>query len=242
MQTEQLTRLLRQGTDSEPLRSEECPDDTEIAGFIDNALEQGEMRRIRRHVAGCAFCLERVGFVARLQEAEPPEVSTDLLARVSDLPEIRPTTKPTRRWRWPAASAAAAVVLLVLSVGRIGPFDGGRDQTSGDVRTLPELTLRPEVLSPREGAVVPARRLDQLEIRWTAVPKAVYYEIRLVTADGVRVWDARVETTSRTIPAGLRVDAGQELFVWVRAYLPDGRSLQSGIVGFQLESNEPARE
>ena len=73
MQTEQLRHLLRQGTGSDPLRTEECPGDTEIADFIDNARETDEVRSIRRHIAGCDFCLERVGFLARLQEAEPPE-------------------------------------------------------------------------------------------------------------------------------------------------------------------------
>ncbi len=240
MQNEELSFLLRQGVGSDPQSTPQCPGDDEIAAFIDDALGLEESQGIREHLAGCDSCLARVGFVARLQGGRAPEVPSDLLARVRALPD-EPRIKPLRpRWRLPAAAAAAALVVVALMVGRWGEFESARDAPS-DVRGL-QLLQPPEILSPREGAVIPPGQLGELELRWTPVPGAIYYDVRLVTADGVRVWDGRVDGESHRLPGHIQVAPAEELFVWVRAYLAGGKTLQSEIVGFQLAGGGTPRD
>lgn len=229
MQNEELNLLLRQGVDGDPRPGVECPDEAGLAGFVEGTLVEEEAAKIRRHVAGCDHCLAQVGLLARLEEVSPPEVPTGLLARVHGLAE-RPAG-PSRRWS--VAAAVAAVLLLVLWVAPLGEVERRKGEPD-EVRFGAELLRPPEILAPSEGELVAASRLGGLEVRWTPVPQAIYYELRLVTADGDRLWDGRSENGRLEIPPGLPVAAGEDLFVWVRAYLPEGKTLQSGIVGFRV--------
>lgn len=229
MKRDKLSFLLRQGIGSDHRRTEQCPEAIEIAAFVDGGLGAEEIRDTRTHVAGCDFCLARVGFLTRLKDTEIPELPSDLLARVRDLSKQGRTSTFSREWRW---AAAAALVLLVFSVGQWRETESP-DEAPSAVRNSVELLQPPEILWPREGALIAP---DQLELRWTEVPNAIFYEIQLVTADGDRVWDGRVETERQQIPSDLQITAGQQLFVWVRAHLREGKTLQSGIVGFHLGS------
>ena len=86
----------------------------------------------------------------------------------------------------------------------------------------------PILLSPQPGAIV---HPSDFSIRWEAVPNAVAYEVRVVTADGDLVWHKRVRENSVTTPKqSLR--PGTKYFVWVRAWLADGKTQQSAAVGF----------
>ena len=241
MQVERLTHLLRQGTGSDPRPSSDCPGDAEIGAFIDAVLGGDEAHAIRRHLAECDFCLARVGFVSRSEEAESPDVGDDLLQRVRGLAMPQPPSGIARSWRWAAAAAAAAALLAFLFVE---PWDllERAEQGPGAVREAPEATLLPQILWPREAAVIPSGQLDHLELRWTGVPEAIFYQIHLVSADGDRVWEGRTETTHQRLPADLGVADGQTIFVWVQAHLTDGKSLQSEVVGFEVGSGEPSRE
>lgn len=244
MQYDDLSLLLRQGVGSDPRSTTQCPEDAEIAALVDEALGFEKAQRIRSHVAGCDFCMARVGFLARLRDLPkadaPAEALThpSLLNRVRRLPDgERTASRP--RWRW-AAAAAAALVLVVLSVAQWENVQSLGEAPS-EVRNGAALLSSPTILWPQEGLVISPVQLKQREFSWTPVVGATFYEILLVTADGERVWNSRVETERTRIPAQIEVAAGQEFFVWVRAYLPGGKSLQSGIVGFEL-SGGPARE
>jgi hypothetical protein len=87
---------------------------------------------------------------------------------------------------------------------------------------------------PQEGSVIPS---DGLEFSWQEVEGSLFYEIRLVTADGSLMWEQRLEATQAWLPADLRLAAGQKYFVWVRAYLPEGKTLKSSTVGFTAGEN-----
>jgi hypothetical protein len=89
--------------------------------------------------------------------------------------------------------------------------------------------ILPNLLFPQEGSVIVPK---ELEFSWQGVERSVFYEIRLVTADGTLMWEKRVEATSVRLPAGVRMAAGQKYFVWIRAYLPEGKTLKSSTVGF----------
>ncbi|MEE8139214.1 MAG: hypothetical protein V3T81_10175, partial [Thermoanaerobaculia bacterium] len=174
MKKEELSSLLRQGVGRDPRRKRQCPESSEIAAYVEDALPAEAIQRIRRHIADCAFCLDRVGFLARLKEAPaPPQVPNGLLARVRDLPGLRQTQSLGRGWRWAAASAAAAaaVVVVMLSVGQRGDLEPPGPSAAApterapaaEVRAGAELLRPPEVLWPREGSVI---RPSELELRW----------------------------------------------------------------------------
>ncbi len=76
---------------------------------------------------------------------------------------------------------------------------------------------------------------DGLEIRWRGVRGALVYEVRLVTADGSLVWEDRTEATAAPLPAGVRLEPGRRYYVWVRAYLSEGRALKSATFGFSVD-------
>lgn len=233
MNTDELTLLLRHRDPTAPRPLAGCPGDGEIAAFVDGTLEAARAGELRRHLAACDPCLDRVGLAARLEDSPAPEIGGELLDRVRDLPRPEAARGSRRRWRW--AAVAAAVLLALVVVGPLGLSDRGERAQPDAVRDLPGPAEGPEILWPPEGAVIPAGRLDGLTLRWTEVPAAVFYELRLVSADGDLLWQGRSETASLTLPGGLGVAAGQRLFCWVRAYLPDGKSLQSAMVGFELE-------
>ena len=89
----------------------------------------------------------------------------------------------------------------------------------------------PEILSPREGADV-AR--SGLEIRWQPVAGSLYYEVHVVSAQGDLLWQHRVEGTSAQIPREVTLREGEQLFAWVRAHLPDGRTIKGQAIGFRI--------
>jgi hypothetical protein len=89
----------------------------------------------------------------------------------------------------------------------------------------------PDLVFPREGSIIES---EKLEFRWHKVERSLFYEIRLVTADGSLVWERRVEAPRARLPADMRLTAGQKHFVWVRAYLPEGKTLKSSTVGFTV--------
>jgi len=55
----------------------------------------------------------------------------------------------------------------------------------------------------------------------------------MVTAEGDLVWEARVEGTQARLPEDVQLAAGEKYFVWVRAHLPEGKTVQSKVVGFK---------
>jgi hypothetical protein len=83
----------------------------------------------------------------------------------------------------------------------------------------------PALLSPREGAVV---RAEKVEFVWQPVENAISYEVKVTDAEG-----SSVLAESTTVP---RFHATQirpgKYFVKVMAHLPDGRTVQSSRVGF----------
>lgn len=86
---------------------------------------------------------------------------------------------------------------------------------------------------PHEGSVLAVR---DLEFRWKRVPRALYYDIRVVTQEGELIWEGRVEGTHARLPSSASLKAGEEFFVRVRAYLPEGKTITSHVVGFKVKS------
>ena len=87
----------------------------------------------------------------------------------------------------------------------------------------------PEIVFPVEGLKLVRQ---DLEFRWKPFPRALFYEIRLTTAEGSLVWEARAEQPQSRPPESISLVSDQKYFVTVLAYLPDTRIMKTKPVGF----------
>jgi hypothetical protein len=71
-------------------------------------------------------------------------------------------------------------------------------------------------------------------IRWQVIEHAVYYDVRLLSADGDVLWREQVDTDHATVPSHVALVPGSQYFVLVRAYLADGKTVDSRAVGFKV--------
>lgn len=250
-----LVRALAKGKRNSPQRTWRCPGDGEIAAHVDGGLDEAAAQRVAEHLADCDFCLDQVSFLAHAREGEvPAEVPEALLARARRLagPLDQPQARPMLRWALAGGFAASLALVAGLwlrepQVVISPPPTAGppRVETKPPARsvappkTVPAPTVRnrtrlqvlPELLFPQEGSVITA---EEFELRWHEVDRSLFYEVRVVTADGSLVWEGRSEVAHARLPADVRLAEGKKYFVWIRAYLPEGKALRSPAVGFTV--------
>ena len=77
-----------------------------------------------------------------------------------------------------------------------------------------------------------------LALEWSPVAECLYYEVELLSRAGDIVWKFRTETVHADFPATVDVQANQNYFVWVRARLRDGKSVQSPALTLQFTPRE----
>jgi hypothetical protein len=227
-----LTSLLAAGAADDQGRSPACPDEQQVAGYVDGGLNEAAREQVELHLADCAHCLGLVGLLCRERDADeieaaPRQVVTQTPAR----------STPQRRWRlapqWAAAAALVLAVSLSLQLGRNmdrGTEGQGRpDQSS--TRTIARTVTGLQVLSPGAGAVVDARRLS---FRWTEVAGTPYYDVRIVTDAGDVVIQQRVSGTAWEPTAQLNLQPGAEYFVHIDAYPSGDKAVGSDHVPFRV--------
>jgi hypothetical protein len=237
-------------------RTWRCPDEDLLAAYIEQRLDELEKQRVESHLADCDFCLGQVTFLMGTQEAgEPAAVPPRLLRQASDLLTAQGSAAPRAVWRWGAVAAATAslLVIVVISLHRPGtklvPLSPPpAEQPQAPALPIPETVSRPanastirreqkkaqelKFVSPREGSVLTP---GEVLFRWKPVRDCEFYEVRLVSAEGDLLWEERVTGTQTRLPANLELVSGQQYFVWVRAYLPEGKTLKSPAVGFKAQ-------
>ena len=238
-----------------------CPAEEQLAAYVENRLTEQRRQRIEGHVSKCAHCLGHVAFLLKVGELQAPEVPADLLRRVQQPPVELPRSGPL--WRWAPVGALAASLAIAVSIMVRQPDHPlpqrpstpaapavAADHSSGQrltAQTLPEsqlprtpgrqtrnansLAAAPLLIAPRAGSVVD--RTD-FELRWKDVPRALFYEVRIATSEGSLVWKTRVEQTSLRVPAEIQLRPGQSYFVWVRAYLPEGKVVRTEASPFSV--------
>jgi hypothetical protein len=103
------------------------------------------------------------------------------------------------------------------------PAPAGRSKTVED--------LLPELISPRNGAVV---RREDLEFRWRPVSDAIFYEVRVMSAEGDLVFEGQSETTRLKVGSTAPLVPGTKYFVVARAHLRQGKAAKSSLVSFRL--------
>jgi Putative zinc-finger len=212
-------------------RTWRCPDEMRLAAFVEQRLAGSEQARVEAHVAGCDYCLGQVGALERLQDAAPPdEVPPRMLAAARAL-LIGGSRAAKPAWYWGAAAATTACLVLVVTFGVRSP-QAVLDSPPQTVRsTADHATTTPELTFPREAAIVPRAAL---EFRWNRVERALFYEVRVVTADGDLVWETRADQTEARMPAAVRLANGERFYVSVSAGLPEGKTVKAHVVGFQV--------
>lgn len=225
-----------------------CPDEHQLAAWVDQQLIGSERERVESHLAKCDSCLQQVGFLVQNAQGEPGPAPARLLRRAQALDAPAPVHPPAP-WKW--AAAAAAIVLLAASAAlwrearsnpaqpHSPPLASALQSQAPDLSSNPDSEsptsvrgesshLSPAVLSPQPGATVPP---SDFLIRWQPMDKAAAYEVSVVTAAGDLVWRHRLQETSVKPPPRI-LRPGRKYFVWIRALLRDGKTQQSPAVGF----------
>jgi hypothetical protein len=234
MNPDHLTSLLAAGATDDPPQSASCPDEHQIAGYVDGGLDGTARELVDLHIADCRQCLALVGLLSRERSADVvAHVPDDVVAQVRALA----TTRPQHRWRfapqWAAAAALVLAVPLLLQLGR--NLDRG---TEGQGRPEPPATrsftspaAEVQVLSPGAGTAVDAGRLS---FHWTEVSGTPYYDVRIVTDAGDVVIQQRVAGTTWRPPAQLHLQPGAEYFVHIDAYPSGDKAVSSDHVPFRI--------
>jgi hypothetical protein len=75
-----------------------------------------------------------------------------------------------------------------------------------------------------------------MEFRWSSVPTALYYEVRVVTAEGELVWQIDTAKNQTAAPDGLVLHSGK-YFVLVSAVMENGRTRKSSPMRFHVVGN-----
>ena len=108
MEEKELTRLLRSNIDATK-RGWRCPDDNQLAAYVNRQVALPGRRKLEAHFANCKACLETLAFVAQAFDESPVEsVPAHLLARARSLADDkRPVV-----WRWAFAAATACALII----------------------------------------------------------------------------------------------------------------------------------
>jgi hypothetical protein len=238
-----------------PRRTWRCPDESQLAAYFERQLEPSQHRSVEAHVSSCDYCLAQVAFLLNVEDAELPEVPRALLERARGGGSLLGTLV----WKWSPVALASIMVIASLLIWRQtqapqvqSERPPQREQASAStvapvkpavtaelraasptqqsrIQTRP--SLEPRMLQPTAGAAVNAAKL---ELRWTAVPQALFYDIRITSPNGQLVWSAKVEEEKVQVPAEAGVQPGP-YFVWVRAHLPEGKLVRTPAVSFTVQ-------
>ena len=228
-----------------------CPDEYQLAAYVDQQLIGAERERVESHLAKCNSCLQQVGFLIKEFPVTLLAAPPSLLHSARQLATVRSGNAPFG-WKWLTVAASIAVIAIGLAVwyeartyneqhstivatARRAPAPAIREDTNSAAETAVRSASPPEsqpvVLSPQPGATV---HDSDFIIRWEPVPNATAYEVRVVTADGDLVWRKRVNGNSVNAPRET-LRPGFKYFVWVRVWLANGKTYQSPAIGFMGE-------
>ena len=234
-----------------PHRGWKCPSDEMVASYLDAAVDSPSRSRLESHFADCEYCRTLVAELAKVQrDREVASLPPGLMQRAVAL--VPP--KSTRmHWLWaPAAITGMAFLVITAVVLRsperlIIPSPSTPSPTIAKsepaptrsapahevVRRPSSADLLPSVVSPRRGSIVERERL---EFRWKTVPHSRYYKIHVVTSEGDLVWEGQSDGSVLQPPADVTLTDGS-YFVWITAYLENGREAKSVAVKFSLASS-----
>src|SRR5579872_50251 len=162
-----------------------CPDEQDLAAYVDQQLIGAERERVESHLAKCNSCLQQVGFLVRHAHGVATSVPPRFLAGAKQL-ETAAQRNSAVTWRWAGVAAVIAVVAISAALWREAPpvplATAQRRQAPGipstpnseaetSVRSGSPGVSLPVVLSPRAGATVHA---SDFIIRWERLPMRLH--------------------------------------------------------------------
>jgi hypothetical protein len=117
MEEPDLKNLLR-GARQRPTRGgRRCPDDRQLAAFVEQRLGDSERAAMEAHLADCDSCRGQVSFLIKAAEwPAPAPVPHHLLREARGLVSGKPRGQPSWGWRWAGAAAAAACLILTVGI------------------------------------------------------------------------------------------------------------------------------
>ena len=236
-----------------PHRGWKCPSDEMIASYLDAVLDSPSRSRLESHLADCEYCRTLVAELAKVhRDREMPSLPPGLMQRAVALVPAKSTRM---HWLWAPAAAMAGTAFLVITsvvlrspeqliipspsappgpvIAKSEPAPTLSAPAHEVVRKPSSADLLPIVVSPHRGSIVARERL---EFQWKTVPHSRYYEIHVVTSEGDLVWEGQSVESVLQPPADVTLIDGS-YFVWITAYLENGREAKSAPVKFSLASS-----
>lgn len=167
-----------------------CLDDDQVALFVDGS---GTPSTDLLHLAECEDCRARIVAVTRL--LADADVSAETRALLPGRTPI-PNRWSRRRLIVSGGLAAAAVATVIVTAPLRTSIQNGKPSVSAEIRREPAITatVAPRIVTPSE--VV--RSSDSL--RWTSVPTADIYRIKVWDREGTVVWTVDTRDTAVSLP------------------------------------------
>jgi hypothetical protein len=218
MNRKELIATLRRSAAGGDKRSPFCPEDGDIAAFVDDTLSASEHSLIERHLPDCPACVGRVGLVTRLLRDDTTTVADETPSRHKTWRKVAP--------QW----AVAATIILAITWVSWSP-QPAETVIYRDARSVEPVQSVPKILVPESGVLADR---DGFLIRWTDVPGSLYYKVRVVSASGDLLSEERVEVTEWSLGNEIILEPGQEYFIRVDAYLSDSKAISSQHMPFRL--------
>jgi hypothetical protein len=218
-------------------RTRFCPENQLIAEYFDAELQQTEQAGLEHHLDSCRFCLARIGMLERLHEGDSNKrIPESVLAKAKQLSQIRPARRYATGPSW---AVAAVLVLAVFISTNPGPEFAQPetpsqpaliDDNSRQLRSLDHNALSLDVLNLESGASIEHGE----QIHWSDVPGNIHYNVFILSNNGDVLWTQRLGATDWVLSDSLPLATGSEYFFRVEALLPDGRSVSSRHINFQI--------
>ncbi len=243
MSFEVVTDLLRTSVFRLIPATDICPQETEYAGLIDGTLPDEARARLTDHLTHCQKCLDLVTCLVRIQDRPQDQVPQELLVAALKLGSDGQVMRLPARFQWQTALAVAAGVVLVVGILftqyplitdvslRSDPSQPV-DSESQSVRVNGRGQDRLSILFPAQGAAIDS---SKPEFRWSGVDQSLYYEFQVLSDNGDILWEGRTEETQLQLPPEFKLDRDTSYFVWVRVYLPDGKTIKSKAVAVRVD-------
>ena len=235
MDQENLISLLRAGAARHSERTPACPDERELAAYVEGALVANERDSLEVHLADCGWCLSVVGSLTRQRKTSDVEQVGDFQV----LPAQGSVTPARQSWSsrasgWAAAAAVACLsILAVTQYARLSNVDDGPTSAVSQRTTRNVAPTHPslEVLAPGVGATIDRRHPL---FRWSAVPGSDYYDVRIVSDAGDLVAEQRVDGTEWRPASPLPLEPGTEYFVLIESHPSQAKTISSDHVPFRV--------
>jgi hypothetical protein len=207
-------------------------DDDVLAAIIEG-VEPGTHRKAIAHLAKCSECRNRVAAVATL--LDDPVVA-------AEIPHLGRSLQLTgaRRWspaRWASVATLAAAALITIVVARPDKIAERASSPKAQLETRREGTIT--TTAPR---ILSASTLTSIQdsVRWTSVPHADLYSVRIWNSEGTVVWSAETRDTALALPGVIAL--GDASYLWeVKARTGWDRWVSSDFVELNVRVHSGAK-